>query len=317
MNDTLTLQQHQARQDIQMIVPIEEIDDRPQWNCRGKITTMDVEFLLKDIPDKGLMFRPLCRKIDFEGYKYRVVAGFSRVYALKVLRWKEIPISVRDCNDEQAAFLNLSENLTRKDLHFMQEAEAVRNIGCRYPSLDDEEIGKRLGQNRQWVQVRLFALNFPEEVKDVIRRGWMTYDQIRHCHKLKTRQEQLFFVVKIKEARERGMKLDLGKAKSKKIDYAPLQTRTRVDIFAMQEHIVDALKTNNFGTRCLAWAAGEISDIDLFGDIANIADNEEIMYKIPHSLSTAKSVLDSIREESFKTPAIEENDSMSLVGGKV
>lgn len=278
----LTKQQFQARQDTPMNVPMSEIDDDAKFNCRGAITAFDVEFLAKDIGEKGLIQRPLVRPFINGEKKYRVVCGFSRLKALRILRWREVPVMVRTCTDEEAAFLNLTENLVRKDLNFIQEAEAIRTMACAYPQLDYQLIAERLGQNRKWVEVRLFALNFPDDVKIVIEKGWMNYDQILYCHKIKSREDQLLFARKIKEARERGLKVEVRKPRPFK--EIPLQTRSRADMFAMQEHIVTSLKTNNFGTRCLAWAAGEISDIELFGDIANIADNEEIPYKIPHTL---------------------------------
>ncbi len=59
------------------------------------------------------------------------------------------------------------------------------------------------------------------------------------------------------------------------------------DIFYMQDHIQTTIG-NNFGTRCLAWAAGEISDLDLYRDIQEIAARVGILYKIPYE--EAKSI---------------------------
>lgn len=279
-----TKQQFQARQNDYRLIPISEIDDNCEFNCRGKINPADVEYLAKDISVKGLMQPPMVRPMINGNFKYRVVAGFSRMMALRILRWKEIPVVIRECTDEEASFLNLTENLQRTDLNFIQEAEAVRTIGIRYPALDDEMIGQRLGQSRDWVKVRLFALSFPEDIKEVIAKGWMSQVQIKYCYSLRTKDEQYDFVRRIKEARERGLQVPI-KAKKARISSIPKESRTRVDIFAMQNHIVSSLKTNNFGTRCLAWAAGEISDRELFGDIENIAEAEEIPYKMPSKLN--------------------------------
>ena len=275
------------------LIPMSELDDNHEFNCRGKITILDVEHLAKDISVNGLLQPIVVRPMINGNFKYRVVAGFSRTMAMKLLRWKEVPCVIRECDDEYAAFMNLSENLIRKDLNFMQEARAVQQIGCKFPRLNDEMIGQRLGQNRNWVQVRLFALNMPEEVQDVIAKGFVTYDQIKYIHKMRTKEDQLIAIRKIKEARERGLKVKISRTQPLK----PLgqNSRSRGDIFLMQDHIVKSLKTNNFGTRCLAWAAGEITDFELFGDIANIADNEEIPYVRPKRLYA--STIEEIRGE--------------------
>lgn len=278
----MTKQQTQARQVLSTLIPFEEIDDSYEHNCRGKISSLDVEFLAQDIAKNGLMQPIVIRPMVKDKFKYRVVAGFSRFMALRVLRWKEVPSVIRNCTDEEAAFMNLSENLVRKDLNFMQEAESVRKIILKFPHLNDQQVGERLGQNRGWVQVRLFALQLPEEVKEVIGRGFVTYDQIKAIHKMKTTEEQLVAIRKIKEARERGLKVKIIEGKKRPANLK--EARTRSEMFAMIDHIKDSLRTYNFGTRCLAWAAGEIDDSELFGDIKNIADNEEIPYVKPAKL---------------------------------
>lgn len=282
--EELTKQQTQARAINYVLLQASEIDDNPIYNCRGKITVLDVQFLAEDIAKAGLLQPIVVREIVKDNFKYRVVAGFSRFMALRTLRWKEIPCVIRNCTDEEAAFINLSENLIRKDLNFMQEAEAIRQITLKYPRFNDAQVAERLGQNRGWVQVRLFALQMPEEVKDVIARGYVTYDQIKTIYKMKTEKEQLVAIRKIKEARERGQKVKLIFGKPK--EYIGKQPRTREEMFAMQDHIVKSLRTHSFGTRCLAWAASEIDDFELFGDIENIAQNEDIPYEKPKTLDT-------------------------------
>ncbi len=278
----MTLQEEQLKLVKPQEIPRQEIDDDYQFNCRGKILIPDIEALAKDINVNGLMQPILVRPLPHHGFKYRIVAGFSRFKALCYLNWKIIPCIVRNCTDQEAMFLNLSENIMRRDLNFMQEAEAVRQIGILFPGLSNDDIGERLGQTGRWVNIRLYALSMPDEVKDVIARGYVTLDQITTIHNMKTTEEKLRAIRKIKEARERGIKCKL-KPEPKPVVLCKA-TRTRAEIFAMQEHIVTALKTNNFGTRCLAWSANEIEDGELFRDIANIADAEEIPYVLPTRL---------------------------------
>ncbi len=116
----MTKQQKQARMITPQLIDVKLIDDNPKHNCRGRITSQDVDFLARDISINGLLQPIVIRPIVEGNFKYRVVAGFSRFMALRVLRWKEIPAVIRECTDEEAAFINLSENLIRKDLNFMQ-----------------------------------------------------------------------------------------------------------------------------------------------------------------------------------------------------
>lgn len=277
-------------------IPFHLIDDDPKYNCRGNINNAD--WLAKDIAEKGLMQPIMVRPIVNGQYQYRVVAGFTRFMALRLLRWKEVPAVVRDCTDEEASFLNLTENLTRRDLGFMQEAEAVRKIIYTFPHLTDEKIADRVGQSAGWVKVRLYALQLPPEVREVIDLGFLTQEHILTIFKMKTKDEQLRAIRKIKEARERGIKGVKLHEKKPKLAQAK-EPRSRTACFAMIAHIKESLLTYNFGTRCLAWAAGEISDFELFGDIKNIADNEEIPYTKPIKLDM-RSEMEKIRDGQLK-----------------
>jgi ParB family chromosome partitioning protein len=256
----------------------ELIDDNPAHNCRGKITPTDVQFLIDDIAKNGLLQPIIVRPFKFEAFEYRIVAGFSRFMALRVLKWAEIPCVIRNCDEEESMFLNLTENLVRKNLNWMQEASAIKRILDRYPMCTEASLADRLGQSRGWVQVRKYALALPPEVQEEIAKGNVNYEQIRQIWQMPLRENQLKAIRKIKEARERGIRVKL-------IDKPPRdpnvkEPRTRADIFSLMDHIQQNLG-NNFGTRCLSWAAGEISDLEIFHDMKNIADNEEKPYEIP------------------------------------
>ncbi len=51
-------------------------------------------------------------------------------------------------------------------------------------------------------------------------------------------------------------------------------------MYSMLEHIIDSVGAN-LGTRTLAWAAGEISDLELYQDIKDLADELNLPYHVP------------------------------------
>lgn len=292
-------QEIQAASVVVQQIPVELIDDDWKWNCRGKVTSMDVQALAKDIGDNGLLQPINIRVIENGLFKYRVIAGFSRMRAMRLLRWPVIPCIVITCTDEEAAFKNLTENLIRKDLTFLQECEAVRQMGLKFPRLTDKELGERLGQSRRWVQIRLFTNNLPDEVKEAISMGIMTLDQIEHICKIQDYPKQLECLRKIKEARERNIKhWDPDRVTKKKKPKLERMSRTKADIVRFKDHIYDSLNYHNFGSRCLVWAAGDITTRELFEDLKNIADNEGIPYEVPTRLEdlVKKPFFERIRE---------------------
>jgi len=273
-----TIQQQQAKAVNVVQIPYNEIDDNPEFNCRGRIVPTDVEFLSKDIAENGLLQPIIVRPLIFKEYKFRIVAGFSRFLALRVLGWTVIPCVIKNCTDEDAMFLNLSENIVRRNLNWMQEARAVQAIMKKFPYHSAEFISKKLGQSRGWVQIRQYALELPTECQEQIALGNVTQEQIRSIWQMRDNEKQLKAIKRIKEAKERGVKVKLVEAPKPDPTIALVQSRSR--IFAMQSHIRKVLG-NNFGTRCLGWAAGQIPDVDLFCDIKAIAQEEGKEYEVP------------------------------------
>ncbi len=257
---------------------ISEIGDDSEYNCRGKITPSDVEALVTDIRAHGLINPILVRPVvESNGKKYQVVAGFSRFMAARILRWKEIPCVVRTCDEGEAAFLNLSENVVRTNLNWLQEAKAIALIR-RHFTLNDEAIGAKLNKSRGWVQTRGYILQLPEKCQEAAAQGVLSIENIRSIWQEPNEIEQLRMLKKCKEGFERKIKVDLT-PKIEKSVFAKAQ-RTKAEIFAMIKHITDNLEPS-LTTRALAWAAGEIDGFDFFTDIKHVKEELGEAYEIP------------------------------------
>ena len=120
---------------------------------------------------------------------------------------------------------------------------------------------------RGWVQVRMMLLELPKEVQEEANVRLINQTQIRDLYTLMINgmpDTCLFDEVK-KHTRQAG-----------KSSVTSKHVRSRSEIFTMIKHLLD----NDFEglpTRALAWAAGEISDLELFVDLED--DNPN--YKRP------------------------------------
>ncbi len=264
---------------IQRQILVSEIGDDSEFNCRGRITPSDVEVLVTDIRANGLINPILVRpSTQVPGKKYQVIAGFSRFMAIRILRWKEITCVVRECNESEAAFLNLSENVIRTNLNWLQEARAIQMIRMHNPSMNDEAIGLKLNKSRGWVQLRSYILQLPEKCQQAAAEGILTVEHIRSMWQAPDEMEQLRMLKKCKEGWERKVKVDLT-PKIEKSVFAKSQ-RTKSEIFAMMKHITDNLGPS-LTTRFGAWCAGEIDAYDFFCDIQLIKEELGEPYEIP------------------------------------
>jgi ParB/RepB/Spo0J family partition protein len=267
-------------------IALTDIHADDEFNCRGKIAPIDVVDLAKDIQTRGLIQPVIVAPYSEEdqqekGFKYRLIAGFRRYTAHRVNSADVIDAIIRTdiANEAEARFFNLAENIQRKDLSILQEARAL--IRLRDLGISETMAGEKLGMSRGWIQVRYMLLSLPEEVQEEVAAGYITQTQIRELYAIQKSEgrDAVFEAARVlKEAKIKGRK---GKSVSPSKKKLSSKThRSRIEIFEMQEHVQETLG-NNLGTRCLAWAAGEISNLDLYMTIKEKADKAEIPYAIP------------------------------------
>lgn len=259
------------------------------FNCRGKILPVDVHELATDIKERGLL-QPVIvspyppEKVVETGCKYRLIAGFRRHTAHRVIQAKKILCMIRpDMTDEkEARLLNLTENTQREDLNVLQEARALTTL--KSYGMNEFEIGSRLGKSRGWVQVRLILLKLPDEVQEEAAAGLINQTQIRELYTILTRLgiDAVFAAVKrVKHNKERGRKaVTLNPNKTSIYIKKP---RERQEIFQMMDRMLDA-QMLGLPVRALAWASGEITTSELFDDMVKYAEEHDGFFVKPGSL---------------------------------
>lgn len=265
---------------VQMM-PMELIFADDQLNCRGPIVPYDVLDLAKSIEKNGLQ-QPISVQpyILKPPYKYRIILGHRRFKAFQVLKYEKIPAIIKEgLTEVQVRVLNLQENLERKDLNIMQEALAIEKF--KRAGYTMHEVAQLVGMSTGWVQVRFTLLELEPEIQEAAAAGFVTQEQIKDLSSIPSKDARFAAVKAIKESRMRGEKRAI-KVKKPKRNLLMKKQRDRNGIFEMMDLILDTLGSS-FATRCLAWAAGEISDLELYRDIKDIADEKGIPFVIPTS----------------------------------
>ena len=266
------------------VINLKDILADEAFNCRGRIMGTDVIDLSKDIEENGLDSPVTIQTWDKDGYKYRLVAGFRRFMAHRVLKKENIECIVREFTDEkEARLMNMRENIIRKELNILQEAKSINRLLAM--GMGIKAIAKEFSRSVTWAQVRKDLLDLPEEIQSEAAAGLLNQKQIKQLCKLPTKDMQYAATRKIKDAKFRGDDMPRITPKVKESSHVK-RLRKKVEIFYMQMHIQKAI-SNNIGTRCLAWAAGEISDAEIFNEVEKIAQDKGISYIKPtHSVAT-------------------------------
>ena len=107
------------------------------------------------------------------GGLYELVAGERRLRAAKQAGLSEVPCIVVKVNMEESGIIALVENLQRRDLDFIEEAEGIAQL-IRLFGMSQEEAAKRLGKSQSAIANKLRILRLPEDVIENLRRAQLS-----------------------------------------------------------------------------------------------------------------------------------------------
>lgn len=119
-----------------------------------------------------LLVRPLA------GGNYEIVAGERRWRASQIAGLREVPVIIKDLNDEQALAIALIENLQREDLNPMEEALGYKELRDKF-NLNQNQIAERVGKSRSAVANTLRLLQLPAALQDDIISNQITQGHAR------------------------------------------------------------------------------------------------------------------------------------------
>ena len=109
---------------------------------------------------------------------YQLVAGERRWRASRMAGLTEVPVVIRDMNEQEAAELALIENLQREDLNPMEEAVGYRTLMDNY-GMTQEQAAQVVNKSRPAVANALRLLQLPEEVTDMVSAGTLSAGHAR------------------------------------------------------------------------------------------------------------------------------------------
>lgn len=101
---------------------------------------------------------------------YQLVAGERRWRASRMAGLTEVPVVVRDMDEQESAELALIENLQREDLNPMEEAIGYRTLMESY-GMTQEQTAQVVNKSRPAVANALRLLQLPEAVTDLVAAG--------------------------------------------------------------------------------------------------------------------------------------------------
>jgi len=128
--------------------------------------------LAASIKAQGLMQPILVRPIGQEQgqIKYEIIAGERRFRASQIAGLTEVPVLVKDVDDQAAAAMALIENIQREDLNPLEEAQGIHRLIVDF-NFTHEQAANAVGRSRSAVSNLLRLLNLAKPVQTMLMAG--------------------------------------------------------------------------------------------------------------------------------------------------
>jgi ParB family chromosome partitioning protein len=123
------------------------------------------ETLMNSIKEHGLLQPILVRPLN---HGFEVVAGHRRFQTCRSLRWRFVPCKILEMTDKQAFEIQLTENIQRKSMDPIEEAEAFRRYVVDFGWGGISELAKKIGKSEEYVSHRIQLLRLPPDIIEQI-----------------------------------------------------------------------------------------------------------------------------------------------------
>lgn len=143
-----------------------------------------IEELASSIIEHGIIQPIVVRK---NARKYEIVAGERRYRAAVSAGLTEVPVIVKDFNEQQMMEVAILENLQREDLTPIEEAEAYNSLIVKL-NFTQDDLAKRLGKSRPHIANLIRLLQLPEDIRNLVNEGKLTMGHGRALLGLKNKR---------------------------------------------------------------------------------------------------------------------------------
>ena len=120
---------------------------------------------------------------------FELVAGERRLRAAVLAGMETVPCILLNVDAEQSGLLALVENLQRKDLDFIEEAEGLRSLIRTY-GMSQEEAARCISKSQSAVANKLRILKLPPDVLEKLRSAGYTERHARALLRLEEPEAQ-------------------------------------------------------------------------------------------------------------------------------
>ena len=143
--------------------------------------------LAESIRQHGILQPLSVRRV---GAGYELIAGERRLRAGQMAGLTEIPCIIMSMDDRESGMVALVENLQRRDLDYIEEAEGLSRL-MRLYGLSQEQAAAKVGKSQSAVANKLRLLRHSPAVLARLRENHLSERHARALLRLATEEERL------------------------------------------------------------------------------------------------------------------------------
>lgn len=144
-----------------------DLIDLPERQMRRDIDRDELHVLAASIKEKGLI-NPIT--VRPTGDRYELVAGQRRLLACRIAGIIRIPCVIRELNDTAALDIMATENLERRDVDIVDEANFIALV-MQSTHASVSEMAERLHRSDGYIRDRLTIGQMPDYMQNFLKSG--------------------------------------------------------------------------------------------------------------------------------------------------
>jgi len=164
-----------------------DLINRGRYQPRRDFDPESLQELADSISAQGVLQPIVVRPVDEE--RYEIIAGERRWRAAQLAGQADIPVVIRDVDEQAAMAIGLIENIQRDDLNPLEEASALYRLLNEF-ELTHQEVAQAVGKSRTSVTNLLRLLDLTSDVKEYVETGQLEMGHARALLGLKEGGEQ-------------------------------------------------------------------------------------------------------------------------------
>ena len=149
------------------VLPVEYLQ-RGRFQPRRDMDPEALEQLAESIRQQGLMQPLVVRHLG--GNQYEIIAGERRWRAAQLAGLDQVPVLIKQVDDETTLALSLIENIQRENLNAMEEAIALVRLQEEF-GLGQQQVATAVGKSRAAVANLMRLVRLEQEVQELLFRG--------------------------------------------------------------------------------------------------------------------------------------------------